>query len=283
MTHVSAPLIEIDPVEAGRSFGRHSFRVGHRLHEHPLTQLDALANLADSLPPEIVEHNLGSVGELVPGGEVPRADLTAGEIVRTIETNGCWIVFPIDGAPEYRELFEELFEGMLRALPAGERAMGWRQAVAILSAPNSTTPTHIDLEQGYLLQLAGTKQVSIGDFPDSAVAAQEVERFIAGGHRNLAALPHDAENFELSPGEGAHIPSLVPHLIKTGDEMSISLSVGFGTESVIRRARVHRVNANLRRVGITPAALGEHPGRDRAKERVVATAARAARVVRRGG
>ena len=152
-----------------------------------------------------------------------------------------------------------------------------------LSAPNSTTPTHIDLEQGYLLQLSGTKRVSIGDFPDSEVALREVERFCAGGHRNIADLPHDAETFEISPGEGVHVPALVPHLVKTPPTVSLSLSVGFETEAVLRRAAVHRANAGLRRLGLTPARPGARPGGDRAKEQLVATASRVAKLVRRGG
>jgi hypothetical protein len=276
-----APLIELDPVEVDQRFGRRGFSVRHHLRDHPLTQLEALATLADSLPRERVEHNLGSVGELMPGGEVPRTDLTPGDIVRTIETNGCWIALPINGVPAYRELFESLLETVTSRLPAGERAMRRHQAVFFLSAPDSTTPTHVDLEQGYLLQLVGTKQVSVGEFADQAVALREVERFCAGGHRNLDDLPHDADTFELSPGEGAHIPALVPHLVKTATEVSISLSVGFETEAVIRRARVHQANAYLRRLGLSPARPGEHPGRDRAKERLVETASRAVRVVRR--
>jgi hypothetical protein len=130
------------------------------------------------------------VDDTVPGGEVPRSDLNLAEIVRTIETNGCWVVLPIHDVPSYAAFFEELFATVTRALP----------------------------EQGYLLQLSGTKQVSIGDFPDSEVALREVERFCAGGHRNIADLPHDAETFELTPGEGVHVPALVPHLVKDASE-----------------------------------------------------------------
>jgi hypothetical protein len=78
-----------------------------------------------------------------------------------------------------------------------------------------------------------------------------------------------------------HVPALVPHLVKTPPQVSLSLSVGFETEAVIRRARVHRANAYLRRLGFSPARPGENPGRDRAKERIVETASRAMRVVRR--
>jgi hypothetical protein len=281
MTAVGEHLIEIDPATVERQFGRSGFRVRHELQDHPLTQLEALAELADSLPPDRVEHNLASVGDTMPGGEVPQADLSPGEMVRTIESNGCWMVLPIHGVASYQELFDALFDDVLRVLPAREGAIRRRQGVFFLSAPNSTTPTHIDLEQGFLLQLMGTKQVRVGDFPDPEVAHREVERFCAGGHRNIADLPHDAEAFDMSPGDGVHVPALVPHLVKTPDRVSISLSVGFESEAVLRRAAVHRANARLRRLGLNPARPGERPRGDRAKERVVTAASRVAGLARR--
>jgi len=274
-------LIQLDPATLEDRFGRAAFRVGHELQDHPLTQLDALAELADSLPPDRIEHNLGSVGEIVPDGEVPQAELTPGELVRTIETNGSWVVLPIHDAPSYRELFDALFDEVLRAVPAREGEVRRRQAVFFLSAPNSTTPTHIDKEQGFLLQIRNTKTVSIGGFSDSEVARREVERFCAGGHRNVADLPHDAQAFELSPGEGVHVPALTPHLVKTPPGVSISLSVGFETDAVVRRAAVHRANAGLRRIGMTPAPLGARPRGDLAKERIVTLASAGRRALRR--
>ena len=49
----------------------------------------------------------------------------------------------------------------------------------------------------------------------------------------------------------------------------------------MRRAAVHRANAGLRRIGITPARPGARPRGDRAKEQVIETARRVARIVRR--
>jgi hypothetical protein len=158
-------MIDLDPAVVAERFGRGGYLVRHELQDHPLTQLDALAELADSLPENRLEHNLGSVGEVVQDADsVPRADLTPGEIVRTIESNGCWMVMGIHGIPGYDELLDELFVDILRTLPASEGEVRRRQGVIFLSAPNSTTPTHIDGEQGYLLQITGTKRVSIGKF-----------------------------------------------------------------------------------------------------------------------
>ena len=72
----------------------------------------------------------------------------------------------IHGIPAYDELLDELFVDIVRTLPAAEGEVRRRQGVIFLSAPNSTTPTHIDGEQSYLLQIAGTKRISIGEFAD---------------------------------------------------------------------------------------------------------------------
>ena len=277
-------LIDLDPATVAQRFGRGGYLVRHALQDHPLTRLEALAELADSLPADRLEHNLGSVGDIVlDAADVPRADLTPGEIVRTIESNGCWMVMGIHGIPGYQELLDELFTDIVRSLPAAEGEVRRRQGVIFLAAPNSTTPTHIDGEQSYLLQITGTKRISIGAFADDEAAHREIERYCGGGHRNIADLPQSAEDFDLSPGVGTHVPALTPHLVKTPAGVSISMSVGFETDALIRRSAVHRANDRLRRIGITPARPGARPRGDRAKERVMTTASAVKRLANRRG
>ena len=282
MTTGTHHLIDLDPAVVAERFGRGGYLVRHELQDHPLTRLEALAELADALPSDRLEHNLGSVGDVVLNAdEVPRADLTPGEIVRTIESNGCWMVMGIHGIPGYDEILDELFVDIVRTLPATEGAVRRRQGVIFLSAPNSTTPTHIDGEQGYLLQITGTKKVSIGKFVDDEAAHREIERYCGGGHRNIADLPASAEEFDLSPGVGVHVPALTPHLVKTPAGVSISMSVGFETDALVRRAAVYRANDRLRRLGMSPARPGARPRGDRAKERVMTTASAVKRLANR--
>ena len=79
------------------------------------------------------------------------------------------------------------------------------------------------------------------------------------------------------------MPALTPHLVKTPAGVSISMSVGFETDALIRRAAVHRANDRLRRLGITPARPGARPRGDRAKERVMTTASAVKRLAKRRG
>ena len=255
-------------------YGRLPFALKHTLADHPLFNLDALAELADRLPSEVVEHNLASVGALEPGGVVPRLDASAGEIVRGIETNGCWIVLPcIPETPPYDALYGRILDELAPIVPGGRAAMRKLLGVVFVASRQSTTPSHVDPELGFLLHLRGSKRVSIGQFPTAEAEQDDLDRFHRGGHRNTDQLPVDVTHFDLEPGDGLHVPPFVPHWVEGGDEVTISLSVGFHTPSNLRRLRVNQWNAYARRVGLSPEPYGRRPARDRAKARLLNAAA----------
>jgi hypothetical protein len=256
--------------EATSSFGRSPFALSHELVAHPLIAPEALAELADSLPAHEVEHNSGQVDAVAPDGSLPQADLSPSEIVRTIETNKCWIVLPIHDAPAYRELYDALFDEVRPHLPAAHGEIVQRQAVFFLATGGSTTPAHIDLEHGLLLHLRGEKEVRIGGFPDPSTAQRKIERMHLGEHRNVAQPPRDARCFELRPGDGVHIPAFTPHVVHTaGGQVSLSLTIAMKTEATMRESAVHRANAHLRRLGMRPGRPGVNPRSDRVKHRLV--------------
>ena len=67
-----------------------------------------------------------------------------------------------------------------------------------------------------------------------------------------------------------------PHWVQNGDEVSISLSVTFRSESSVREAELYRLNKRLRALGIEPSPIGRTPSRDHAKY-FIARAERAGR------
>jgi hypothetical protein len=84
-------------------------------------------------------------------------------------------------------------------------------------------------------------------------------------HRNLVFRDEyqaKAVTFELTPGYALHVPSLAPHWVKNGDDVSISFSAGFVTQGYERRDGVHQVNALLRRWGLRPRPVGRTRWRD---------------------
>jgi Cupin superfamily protein len=275
-------LLDFDSQTARAKFGSEPFAMRHRLTDHPLFTLDALGDLADSLPADLIDHNLGAVPAVNPGGEAPRVDLTPGEIVRGIETNGCWIAIPrIESSPGYREVYEAIIDELAPLLPGGRDSVRNRHSVVFMSAPGGVTPVHVDPEHGLLLQFRGTKSVGIGSFPDEDRRERELERFFSGGHENIAELPEDAESFRLEPGIAMHIPPLVPHWVQNDSAVSISLSVGFRVPEIIRMGRAYSFNARLRRLGLDPTEPGRRPRLDGAKAAAMNAVGAVRRLVRR--
>jgi cupin superfamily protein len=259
-------LLEIDPQQFNEHFARDPFTVRHNLTDHPLLSVESLAKLADRIPAAGVEHNRGDVPEVLASGEAPKVDLTPGEIARGIETNGCWMVLKhIEQDPEYKALLDETLDEVVPLVSDREGGMHRREGFVFLSAPNSVTPSHIDPEHNFLLQIRGVKEMNIGRFPDRAWALRELDRYHDGGHRNLDQIPPLSSRNVMHPGQGVYVYPFAPHWVNNGPEPSVSLSITFRTDKSERDEAVHVLNARLRKRGLHPRPLGDAPAIDRAK------------------
>lgn len=256
----------VDRASFDGAFGRSAFGIGHGLTGHPLLSVQSVALLADALPESRVEHNLGNVPSVVEDGHAPRLDMTPGDIARGIDENGCWMVLKnIEQVPEYRELLDDLLDEVQPLVETHEGRMYRREGFIFLSAPRSMTPAHTDPEHNFLLQIRGPKTMNVGRYPSDDMRQRDLERTYGGGHRNMPCLPVDVRRFELAPGDGVYLPPDEPHFVQNGDTVSVSLSITFRTPHAEMVRHVHMFNARLRRLGLTPAAPGEKPARDRAK------------------
>lgn len=259
-------LLEMDKAVLQSSFAKEPFPVRHSLSDHPLLTLDALAELADRLPAGSVEHNSGKVSEVLPGGEAPRIDLPPGQIAREIETNKYWMVLKrIEQDPEYEGLLHDALEDVIGAVAAREGGVVRREGYVFLSSSDSTTPSHFDDEHNWLLQIRGHKEMTVGSFPDERTERNELERYYGGGHRNIDFKPARPRVFEMGPGDGVYVPIHAPHMVHTGKETSISLSITFYTQQSQRIADIWTVNSKLRRLNLSPRPPGERSVADRMK------------------
>jgi cupin superfamily protein len=246
-------VLMIDSEAFAAAFGRGPLALGHRLTEHDLLTPEAIAELADVLPPSKVEHNRGDVPALLAEGDAPRLEATPGEIARGIETNGCWMVLKnIELEPDYGRLLGDSLDELVPYLHSREGRMLQREGFVFLSAPGSITPSHVDPEHNLLLQVRGSKEMNVGSFPDSETAQRELERFYSGGERNIPVLPAATQTFDLEPGDGVYVPPSAPHWVKNGPTVSVSLSITFRTPASQRIAQVHALNARLRRLHLSP-------------------------------
>jgi hypothetical protein len=241
--------------------------VSHALGDHPLLTIESIARLAERLPEDRVEHNVGNLPKVVDDDAVERSDLPVGEIARGIETNGCWMVLKnIERDEEYGNLLDELLDQVEPILDQRDGGMSGREGFVFLSAPGSVTPSHTDPEHNFLLQVRGTKELSVGRFPDEKTGQLALERALGGGHRNVDSEPAEPRAFHLEPTEGVYVPPHAPHWVQNGDEVSVSLSITFQTPENERAIRVHSVNAKLRRLGLSPRPPGQRARLDRRKE-----------------
>src|SRR5437763_13675726 len=62
------PLLRLDHRAFAEDFAKRPFSVGHSLAGHPLLTLEAIAALADEMPPGAVERHRANLGVVMPGG-----------------------------------------------------------------------------------------------------------------------------------------------------------------------------------------------------------------------
>jgi hypothetical protein len=186
----------------------------------------------------------------------------------------------IEQDPEYKRLLDETLDEVAPLVNDREGGMHRREGFVFLSAPNSVTPSHIDPEHNFLLQVRGWKEMNVGRFGDPRAEQELLERYYSGGHRNLDWKPEDATTYRLDPGNGIYVPVHAPHFVRNGDSVSVSLSITWFTPAIERAARVHGLNARLRKLGMSPVAPGRRTASDQAKAGAAKALAAARRTVR---
>ena len=230
----------------------------HRLPDHPLLSIEALAQLGESLPASEVEYNPGNVPIGIRPEDVPSNGLSIGETIRTIDSNGSWAVLKnIENVAAYRTLLMDLLGELEPVVIPRTGAMLTPQGFVFISSPGSITPFHFDPEHNILLQLKGRKVMNVWPAGDERFAhRREHERYHTGGHRNLPwedAYKGDAQQVPLGPGDAVLMPVMAPHFVANGDAPSISLSITWRSEWSYRESEAHAANAALRRMGLDPA------------------------------
>ncbi|MGI8728628.1 MAG: transcriptional regulator [Solirubrobacteraceae bacterium] len=258
-------LLDIDDGGFAGCFGRRPYAVRHRLAGHPLLTVEAIARLAERLPHDRIEHNLGDLPLVLGRSDAPRASLPPAEIARGIETNGCWMVLKnIEADAQYAALLDATLDEVA-SHAHGEGAMGLREGFIFLSAPGSVTPAHFDPEHNLLLQVRGEKVINVGRFADADSEQLELERYYGGGGRNIEWLPTKPQAFSMKAGGGVYVPIHAPHWVTVPDNVAVSLSITFRTRASDEAVILHTLNHGLRRLRLSPATIGARPVSDRAK------------------
>jgi hypothetical protein len=251
-------------------FGRRPFAIRHNLAGHPLFEIGRLLELARFLPADRVEYNAGDLPIGIDPSLTPRTGLSPEETIRRIAECRSWMVLKnVERDPEYGELLSWCLRDVEAMGHDDARRIDHREAFIFLSSPGAVTPYHIDPEWNFLLQIRGTKYMTVFPADDrSLLGEQELEKFYSGAHRNLTYREEYASRgqlFEMGPGDGVHVPVTAPHWVKVGPEASVSFSITFQTRVSERRGIIYRVNHELRKRGLSPPPVGASPWRDALK------------------
>lgn len=279
-------LLELDRQALVPSFDRRPFVVRHHVREDPLFTIPALVELARRLPESSVEYQSGRVPVGLDPAAAPKTGLSLAETLLRIDDCASWVVLKhVERVPAYRDLMLRALDEVAAAHPALPGRILDPAAFVFVSSAASVTPYHIDPEHNFLLQIRGEKTMYVWDPADRrAVPEEELERFHAGGHRNLAfadELQRQATRFDLVAGDALHVPTTAPHWVQNGGAVSVSLSVTFRTPDNYRREALYRINARLRRMRLRPRPPGSSPVADWVKLASFEALRRARRAVRR--
>ena len=257
------PLRELEPGRFKADFNKRPFQIRHDLVDHPAFALERLVELARKLPADQVEYNAGDLPLTQDPTKTPRTGLSVEETIKRIHEARSWMVLKrVEDDATYKQVLDDCLD-QIEPLAPGMRT---RRAFIFISSPGSVTPYHIDHEYNFLLQIRGSKKMTI--FDPKVLTEEAIERFYRGEHRNLVfdqSLADQSQTFELQPGDGVHVPVNAPHYVLNGPAASVSFSITFRTPAGDRRSAVYEVNDRLRRFGLKPRPVGTSPLIDRAK------------------
>lgn len=284
-TEQATAPVYFDEKSIRQSLNQSPFLLEHRLVGHALFELPRLIELAGTLPEDQVEYNSGDLPVTQDPLKTPRNGLSIRETIQRIEECRSWMVLKnVEVDPSYRQLLDLCLDPLIRFCPD----MRTREAFVFVSSPDAVTPYHIDHECNFLLQIVGTKTVRMLPPNDPTVIQEaDLERFYAGGSRNLLRLDSQTEekasSFELAPGLGLHFPVTAPHWVKNGPGVSISFSITFRTSHSDRREILYRINHRMRKLGLRPRPVGRSQYSDNMKYAVFKAARTILKAVRPNG
>jgi Cupin-like domain len=246
-------------------------KLAHTLLDHPLLQLDALVALATAIPRDSVEYNPGNLPVGIDPKDMPMSDLGIAETIRSIEENGSWMVIKrIEQHPAYAQLLRDTLAELNAIVEPRTGAMLGMEGFIFISSPGAVTPFHFDPEHNILLQVRGSKTMTVFSSQDETLVKPEAhELFHLGGHhRNHPWRDEFSDRGEamfIVPGEAIYVPVKAPHWVKNGDAVSISLSITWRSDWSYAEADARAFNHVMRNVGIVPRSPAPYPARNLAK------------------
>src|SRR6516164_1441022 len=254
-----APGQTIGQIPFDDAFPRRALGFTHDLH------------LADRLPRRSVIADTAAQPLLVPQGGPPRGALQRpGDVIRDLHNANAWLtLLMVEDDPGMAELMntylDQLEAGTIAKRGKKQGKLRKRVAFIFVSSPNSVTPVHFDIEHSLLMQVSGSKTVSIGSFESDAARRHEFNRYWNGSHGRIETLPPEEAAYTMTPGRAVYIPPGTPHWVHNGPDISLSVTLTYFTAATVRENRVEAFNSHLRQRHMKPREPGRSASVDAAK------------------
>jgi hypothetical protein len=256
-----------------------AFKARNSLVGHPLFEEQRIKLSLRRLPRHEIEirtvqrdnNGCGYLrGEVLPDADPLRTFERLGETPRWMLCHHLWTY-----DPEYRELMYQFASDLIETFPG----MGDHSDLSdlgcwlFISSGKTIVHFHADPDQSFLNQVRGSK--TIYNYPAKILPEPSVENLVYLYDQNAVTYQPEYEQtafppVKLAPGESTFIPLYAPHEVVNGDEICISLNIGFHTRMSRRRRAVHLLNFEMRGLGLHPAPYGRYPIVDSVKIRIPA-------------
>ncbi len=240
-------------------WGKAPLKATHRLSDHPLFSLDALADLIDGYPRQ--HYALVQMG---PQGSARRTwregdigGLKGRDVIQAIKQGRMWLnLRNVSGVDKrYRELLDAAFEEVRNNVPGYETYN--RTSGILISSPNAQVYYHADIPGQSLWQIHGRKRVFVYPNTPPFITPEQLENIalfeVEVDMPYDAAYDKSAQVFEIGGGEMLHWPLNAPHRVENLDVLNVSMTTEYWTETVRRSQMINMANGILRhKTGIAP-------------------------------
>jgi hypothetical protein len=256
------PVLDAEPAVFSQNFGNLPFALRHRLASSNLFTVDRLTAIAEKMLATGRGDRLAIFEGAKTAGDrfskMKRKNPSAAAVPLLGQSNYWLSLINIrDVDPELDNLYQEAVQDAeaLVGIPILKDVKRGYVTV-VMASPHVITPYHIDHGHNFLCQLVGNKTVWLWDPDDRQnLSESEIERFYCGdmeAARYGVDTQLQGREFHIRPGDALYHPPLAPHWVQNGPQVSISVSIGFNTTALDRRARIYQANKILRKVGLHP-------------------------------
>lgn len=255
---MSEPIFTNWGPEHTKAWGNAPLRLRHRLHQHPLYQMEALAELIERYPRQqyaLVHMGAQKERRLWREGEI--GSMSGQQVIEAIARGRMWLNLRNVGEVDkrYKEILDQIFEEVAANVPGYHTYA--RTCGILISSPRAQVYYHIDLPGQSLWQIHGEKRVFL--YPDKApfLTPEQLEHITL--YEVEVDVPFEpwydahAQVFEIGGGEMLHWPLNAPHRVENLDCLSVSMTTEYWTEAIRRRQMLNMGNGILRdKLGLHP-------------------------------